>query len=184
VAKASTAGAVPGGVGPAFPVTDLPEPPIKNPTPGKLLGILDPAVIALGGTIGGGEWLVGPSLFVKWGLVLLWVTTVSATLQTLLNLEMVRYTIYTGEPITVGFMRLQPGKTFWGVVFSVAGFIERAMPGWAVSTATAIAAFQLGRIPGAPDQGTVVAWGYVIFILCVFLVSIGGRIERTLEIAN
>lgn len=97
---------------------------------------------------------------------------------------MVRYTLHTGEPITVGFMRLNPGKTFWGVVFSVAGFIERSMPGWALATATALAAFQLGRIPGATEQGTVIFWGYVVFLVCAFLVSIGGRIERTLEIAN
>ena len=175
---------VPGGRGPAFPVEDLPEAPIKNLTPRRLIGILGPAVIALGGTIGGGEWLIGPSLFVKWGLVLLWITTISSTLQVFLNLEMVRYTLYTGEPITVGFMRLSPGKTFWGVLFSIVGFIERSMPGWALATATALAAFQLGRIPGASEQGTVIFWGYVVFVVCAFLVSIGGRIERTLEIAN
>ena len=175
---------VPGGRGPAFPVEDLPEAPIKNLTPRRLIGILGPAVIALGGTIGGGEWLIGPSLFVKWGLVLLWITTISSTLQVFLNLEMVRYTLYTGEPITVGFMRLSPGKTFWGVLFSIVGFIERSMPGWALATATALAAFQLGRIPGASEQGTVIFWGYVVFLVCAFLVSIGGRIERTLEIAN
>src|SRR5512133_1211340 len=162
----------------------MPEPPVVSLNPRKLIPMLGPAVIALGGTIGGGEWLVGPSLFVKWGLVLLWITTVSSTLQVFLNLEMSRYTVATGEPITVGFMRLGPGKTFWGVIFSVAGFIERSMPGWALSTATAIAAFQLARIPGAPEQGIVVAWGYVVFLVCAFLVSIGGRIERTLEIAN
>ena len=117
---------VPGGQGPAFPVVDMPAPP-ADLRGMKLLAMLGPAVIALGGTIGGGEWLVGPSLFVKWGLVLLWITTVSATLQVFLNLEMVRYTIYTGEPITVGFMRLPPGKTFWGVVFMVVGFLERGL---------------------------------------------------------
>ncbi len=173
-----------GGRGPAFPIDDMPEPPLVSWSPTKLIPILGPAVIALGGTIGGGEWLVGPSLFVKWGLALLWITTVSSTLQVFLNLEMARYTVTTGEPITVGFMRLGPGKTFWGTIFTVAGFIERSMPGWALSTATAIAAFQLAKIPGAPEQGIVIAWGYVIFLLCAFLVSIGGRIERTLEIAN
>ena len=59
---------VPGGRGPAFEVTDLPE-PVRDLTAEKeLFAILGPAVIALGGTIGGGEWLIGPSLFVKWGL--------------------------------------------------------------------------------------------------------------------
>jgi hypothetical protein len=174
---------VAGGYGPSFKVEDLPDPP-RDLSPRKLFAILGPAVIALGGTIGGGEWLVGPSLFVKWGLALLWITTVSALLQTFLNLEMTRYTLYTGEPVTVGFMRLAPGKAFWGWLFTIVGFAERGLPGWALGAATALAALQLGKIPGAPDKGTVLVWGYIIFASCVILVSIGRRIERTLEWAN
>jgi hypothetical protein len=52
------------GCGPPYEVSDMPEPP-RDLTPRKLFAILGPAVIALGGTIGEGEWLVGPSLFVK-----------------------------------------------------------------------------------------------------------------------
>jgi hypothetical protein len=172
-----------GGCGPAYEVTDLPE-PLRDLTPRKLFAILGPAVIALGGTIGGGEWLVGPSLFVKWGLALLWITTISSTLQVFLNLEMIRYTLYTGEPITVGFMRLKPGKAFWGWFFMIIGFLERALPGWAMGTATALAAAQLGKIPGTADKGTVIIWTYIMFASCVVLVSLGRKIERTLEWAN
>ena len=175
---------VPGGYGPIFPVTDMPESPWKGMTGKKLFLLMGPAVIALGGSIGGGEWLVGPALFVKYGLVLLWVTTVSTTLQTFLNLEMTRYTLATGEPITIGFMRLAPGKTFWGGLFSVAGFIERGMPGWALACATAVAAMQLGRIPALADKPTVIFWGYFIFIGLGVLISIGGKIEKTLEIVH
>ena len=174
---------VPGGCGPDFEVADLPE-PLRDLTPRKLFAILGPAVIALGGTIGGGEWLVGPSLFVKWGLALLWITTISSTLQVFLNLEMIRYTLYCGEPITVGFMRLWPGKAFWGWFYTVIGFLERALPGWAMGTATALAAAQLGRIPGGPDKGTVIIWTYIMFASCVVLISLGRTIERTLEWAN
>ena len=174
---------VAGGCGAPFEISDMPE-PLRELTPRKLFAILGPAVIALGGTIGGGEWLVGPSLFVKWGLALLWITTVSSLLQTFLNLEMTRYTLYTGEPITVGFMRLKPGKAFWGWLFTIVGFAERGLPGWALGAATALAAFQLARVPGAPDKGTVIVWGYIIFASCVVLVSIGRKIERTLEWAN
>jgi len=77
------------GCGPVFEVTDLPEPP-RDLNAKKLFAIMGPAVIALGGTIGGGEWLVGPSLFVKWGLGLLWITTVSALLQVFLNPDHLR----------------------------------------------------------------------------------------------
>src|SRR5450756_2833577 len=133
----------PGGKGSDFPVSDMPESRWGKMTIKQTFMMMGPAVIALGGTIGGGEWLIGPSLFVKWGLVLLWITTISSTLQVFLNLEMVRYTLYTGEPITVGFMRLSPGKTFWGVLFSVVGFIERSMPGWACLLYTSDAADDL-----------------------------------------
>jgi len=162
----------------------MPESPWKGMTPKKLFLMMGPAVIALGGSIGGGEWLVGPSLFVKYGLVLLWVTSVSTTLQTFLNLEMTRYTLATGEPITVGFMRLRPGKGFWGWLFTIAGFIERAMPGWALACATAVAAMQLGRIPGLADKAVVIYWGYAIFIGLGVLISIGGKIEKTLEVVH
>src|SRR4030065_1494933 len=128
---------VPGRGCPDLEVPGLPE-PVRDLTPRKLFAVLGPAVIALGGTIGGGEWLVGPSLFVKWGLALLWITTVSALLQIFLNLEMTRYTLYTGEPITVGFMGLKPGKAFWGWLFTIVGFCERGLPGWILASATAV----------------------------------------------
>ena len=171
------------GCGPQFEQDDFPAPP-RDLNFRKLMAVLGPAVIALGGTIGGGEWLVGPSLFVQWGLALLWITTISSLLQVFLNLEMCRYTLYTGEPITVGFMRLAPGQAFWGILFSVVGFLERALPGWALGTATALAAFQLGRVPGAPDKGTVIVWGYIVFASCCLIVCMGKTIERTLEWAN
>lgn len=173
----------PGGFGPAFEVTDLPKPPSPLPFR-RLIAILGPSIIALGGTIGSGEWLIGPSLFVKWGLALLWITTVSALLQTFLNTEFARYTIYTGEPVTVGYMRLAPGGWFWGPLYSIVGFIERGLPGWAFAAATALGAFFLGRIPGNDDRSLVLVLGYLTFVLCVVMVLFGRKIERTLEWLN
>jgi len=171
------------GNGPKYEVADLPE-PARNLTPRLLFVILGPAVIALGNAIGAGEWLIGPTLFVKYGLALLWITTISATLQLMVNLEMCRYTLYTGEPITVGFMRLQPGKMFWGGFFTIFGFIERGLPGWSLATAVSIVAFQMGVIPGAGDRLTVVMWGYLVFVSCAILLIFGKSAERTLEWAN
>jgi hypothetical protein len=67
------------GRDPSYEVDDFPAPP-RDLNFRKLMAVLGPAVIALGGTIGGGGWLVGPALFVKWGLALLWITTVSSLL--------------------------------------------------------------------------------------------------------
>jgi Mn2+/Fe2+ NRAMP family transporter len=95
----------------AWKKADLPAPPM---TAGfKILGIIGPGAIILGASIGSGEWLLGPAAFVKYGLSLLWVTIVAITLQTIFNTELVRYTLYTGEPIITGFMRTKPRATFW-----------------------------------------------------------------------
>ena len=42
----------------------------------------------------------------RWGPEILWICTVSVLLQALLNTEMARYTLATGEPIFAGFMRV------------------------------------------------------------------------------
>jgi hypothetical protein len=171
------------GCGQPYGIEDLPKPPspLNRRT---LFAIMGPSIIALGGTLGSGEWLIGPSMFVKYGLALLWITTISTMLQTFLNIEMARYTLYTGEPITVGFMRLKPGTKFWAPLMSILGILERGLPGWALASATCLAALQLGKIPEAGDKSTVLVFGIIVFLSCVFFTSIGGKIERTLEIAN
>jgi len=81
-------------------------------------------------------------------------------------------------------MRLAPGKAFWGIFYTIIGFAERGLPGWALSTATAIAALQLSKIPADSDKGTVLFWGYIIFASCVIIIFLGKKIERTLEWMN
>jgi len=163
---------------PPYEVDELPAPP-----PFGLKGILQvigPGAIILGASIGSGEWLVGPAATVKYGVELLWITTVAAVLQGLLNMEFIRYTLYTGEPIYSGFMRTKPGKP-WGVIYTLLGFFQIGWPGWALSAATALAAISLGRAPGKEDSGTVLFWGYVTFLIVIFALAVGGKIERTLE---
>ena len=99
---------VPLGIGPMVEVTDLPDPPTQWNRK-TILAWIGPSTIALGIAIGSGEWLIGPAIYVKFGLGMLWICTVSVLLQTLMNIEFGRYTLATGEPITVGFMRLWLG---------------------------------------------------------------------------
>src|SRR5688500_19369522 len=44
---------------------------------------------------------------------LLWVATLEIISQVILNTEVMRYTLVTGEPIFTGFMRSKPGPRFW-----------------------------------------------------------------------
>ena len=147
------------------------------------LRTVGPGVIGLGIAIGSGEWLIGPAVIVKYGAALLWITTVSVFLQVVLNQEMARYTLYTGEPIVTGFMRTRPGPTFWGWTYGILSFCQFGWPGWALASATASAALIMGRIPDANDASTVILLGYLTFGVCFAIVTLGKKIERTLEYA-
>jgi hypothetical protein len=164
---------------PAWGDAPLPAPPPF--TIGNALRTVGPGVIGLGIAIGSGEWLIGPAVIVKYGSALLWITTVAVLLQVVLNQEMGRYTLYTGEPIITGFMRTRPGPVFWGWTYSLFGLAQYGWPGWALASATATAAIVLGRMPGSDDASTVIAIGYVTFALCFVITLSGRKIERTVE---
>src|SRR5690349_23258630 len=61
-------------------VADLPAAP--TPRGFGWFSAIGPGVIALGVSIGSGEFLLGPAAFVKYGLSLLWIVGVAALLQT------------------------------------------------------------------------------------------------------
>ena len=62
-------------------------------------------MIVPGVSRGSGEFLLGPAVFVRHGLSLLWVVGVAVMLRTIFNTELMRYTLATGEPVFTGFMR-------------------------------------------------------------------------------
>lgn len=162
---------------------ELPAPPMPKGL--RLLGVLGPGAILLGASIGSGEWLLGPATFVRYGVSLLWVTLVAAFLQTILNTEFVRYTLYTGEPAFTGFMRTKPGSSFWAWFYSIAFFLQTGWPGWAGAAAGAIFFMFARRLAVGADAEPVYWIGVGTFAVCVtVLVFSGRRIERTLEILN
>jgi hypothetical protein len=64
---------------PAWGQADLPAPPpfsLKN-----ALALVGPGAIALGVSIGSGEWLLGPAVTAKYGAALLWVASASILLR-------------------------------------------------------------------------------------------------------
>ncbi len=159
-------------------------PPAPRPQGLGWFSAIGPGVIALGVSIGSGEFLLGPAAFVKYGLSLLWVVGVAALLQTLLNVELMRYTMATGEPIFTGFMRTRPHSTFWAWFYSILYFLQMGWPGWAGAAAGAVFFLFSKRLPQAGEANTVYAIGVGLFLLCGLILMVGRRIERTLEILN
>src|SRR5438132_4560341 len=91
---------------PPWGIAELPAPPpftLRN-----ALKVIGPGAIMAATSIGGGEWLVGPAVAVKYSTDVFLIATMAIVLQVMFNLEGIRYTLYTGEPIYGGIMRLKP----------------------------------------------------------------------------
>ena len=99
---------------PPWDVADLPAPPPF--TLPNVLKVIGPGAIMAATSIGGGEWLVGPAAAVKYSSAIFLIATVAIVLQVIFNLEAIRYTLYTGEPIYGGIMRLQARAEILGGV--------------------------------------------------------------------
>lgn len=144
-----TAGEIPAGRLPPWSVGPLPEPPTLRWGPRSLIG---PGLLMAGAAIGGGEWLMGPAVTANYGGAILWLATISILTQVAYNLEVMRYAMYCGEPIFVGFFRLLPGPRFWTAFYLFIDFFG-LWPYLASNAAVPLAAAMLGHLPAAaPTQ--------------------------------
>jgi hypothetical protein len=161
---------------------ELPLPP--SPSGLGWFAAVGPGVIVLGLSIGSGEFLLGPAVFVRHGLSLLWVTTVAVLLQAVFNTEVMRYTLATGEPVFTGFMRTRPSSTAWAWFYTVLYCLQFGWPAFAGTAAGAIFFLFAGQLPVGTDGTAIYYIGVGIFLACAMVLLTGRRIERTLEILN
>jgi len=161
---------------------EMPAPP--RPRGLQWLSAVGPGIIALGVSIGSGEFLLGPATFVAHGLSLLWVVGVAVTLQAIFNTEVMRYTLATGEPVFTGFMRTRPSSTLWAWIYAALYFLQVGWPGWAGTAAAAIFFLFARRLAETADASVIYYIGVATFLGCVAILMVGRRIERTLELLN
>ena len=164
---------------PAWQQGDLPHPPasgIRN-----AVRVIGPGTILLGLSLGAGDWLLGPAVAVKHGPALLWVCTLSVILQALLNTEMARYTLATGESIYAGFMRTPPAPRFWARIYACLNLVQLGWPGWAAAGGSALAGLFLGRTPRGEDREVVLILGYFLFLASVVVAMPNARAQRWIE---
>ena len=167
---------------PAWRQGDLPHAPAYNPV--NLVRVIGPGAILLGLSLGAGDWLLGPAIAAGYGPSLLWICTLSILFQGVLNTEMARYTLATGEPVFTGFMRQRPGPGTWAVVYSLLHLAQVGWAGWALAGGSALAALLLGRMPREEDRAITVGLGYLLFLAAVGLVLAGRHLHRALEIVE
>jgi hypothetical protein len=164
---------------PAWDKDTLPEVP-EPKRHRRWTALIGPGLLMVGANIGGGEWLFGPLVTAQYGGKVLWLATVSIFVQVAYNLAVMRYALYTGETIFVGFFRLMPGPAFW-TCFYLMFELGAIWPYLSSNAAVPLASVILGRLPTAADGGFVRALGYGIFTCAFIPLIFGGKIYNMLE---
>ena len=163
---------------PRWERAELPEAPQFHWTQWRLL--IGPGLLLAGSAIGGGEWLFGPIVTARYGGQLMWIATLSILLQVSHNLCLMRYTLYTGEPILVGFFRTVPGPRFW-VFFYLLLDLGGIWPYLASNAAVPLVAAFIGRLPG-PEHDGILRWvAYGAFSAAFLPLIFGGKVYNTVE---
>jgi hypothetical protein len=146
--------------------------------------LLGPGLLMGGAAIGGGEWLIGPLVTAKYGGAMLWLATLSILGQVVYNIEISRYTLYSGEPIFTGKFRTPPGPRFWIVAYLIFDF-GSVFPYLAASAATPLYTAVTGELPNPdlyPEQETHLRWiAYGIFLGSMIPLIFGGKIFNALK---
>ena len=164
---------------PPWRMGELPDAP--RFTARNWFALLGPGLLMGGASIGGGEWLMGPVVAARYGPGLMWLATLSIVGQVFYNLEISRYTLYTGEPIFTGKFRTRPGPTVWLVVYLLLDF-NAVFPYLAANAATPVVAIMLGEVPNSQQHETLLrVTSICVFLACMLPMIFGGKIYNTLK---
>src|SRR5262245_20593343 len=104
-------------------MTVAPLRPSPMPPRPRLLHALGPGVIWLALAQGSGELIWWPYIVAKYGLGLLFLLVPACLLQWPLNVEIGRYTVFTGESVWQGFFRLNRPFAFLLWLLMAASFL-------------------------------------------------------------
>ena len=167
---------------PAWTVGELPEAPRFRLS--QLALMLGPGLVMGGAAIGGGEWLTGPVVTARYGGALLWLATLSVVFQVIYNVEISRYTLYSGEPIFTGKFRIAPHPIFWLVLYLILDF-GSILPYLASNAAIPLAAMIRGKIPDPSlpaDMSLLKILSCGIFLSVFIPLCVGGRVYNSIKI--
>ncbi|MEM2178977.1 MAG: Nramp family divalent metal transporter [Candidatus Methanomethylicia archaeon] len=158
-----------GEIMPPLPIKKLPEPP-----PLTFSGILKwggPAIILGSLGVGGFEAYHAAYVAGKGFVGIFWLYILSTFFQVLINREVGRWTMATGETVTQGVARIRP-KYFWPwfTSFWVAFYL---WPAWITGAAAAVAV-----LTGLFDW---IIWSALVLIISILLFYIAPRVYSMIE---
>ena len=142
----------------AFKELDLPKVP-------KLKYVVGPSAIMLGASLGSGETLFWPTLVARFGWALFALFLVAAFIHFIVNTEIQRWTLATGESVFRAMERLHPAIP---LALLLGGFASLGWPGWAASAAK-IGAAGLSLETYSVFGAEIVGWRLLGVVLMVLI---------------
>jgi hypothetical protein len=103
--------------------------------------------------------------------------------QVVYNVEISRYTLYSGEPIFTGKFRIGPHPIFWVFVYLLLDF-GSFLPYLASSAAIPLGAMIWGHIPipSNPDDARRLTWlSCLIFVSVIIPLCVGGKVYNSIR---
>jgi len=156
---------IPSRVLPPIGSQDLPEPvPLR-----KLVGA---SVVILATALGSGEFIIWPYITTQIGIQFLWLAAFGFFMQYVINMEIERYTLATGETAVTGFTRFWKP---WGIIFVLGAILPNAFPGWATGGATMI------NYMGLIGEGAIPIVASIVLVATALALTLSPVVYQALE---
>ncbi|MEU4688152.1 Nramp family divalent metal transporter [Actinoplanes sp. NPDC023714] len=139
------------------------------PEPLSLRRMIGPGIVAVGIGMAAGEIILWPYLTAIGGLGLLWLAFTTLAVQFVINMEIERYTLATGQTALAGFSRWWKG---WGIIICLAGAFQYVWPGWATSGSTVFTYLIGGGDPVWITVATLVVVGLLLTVSKVIYTTV------------
>jgi len=167
-----------------IPPGDLP--PLRErdlPPPVPLRQMIGPSIILAGLALGSGEYILWPYITCKSQFVFFWACLLAVVMQYFLNLEIMRWTLATGESAMTGIIRL---SRHLAGLFLVLNIVPWMLPAWATGAAQLlgwlIQAPVVDEVTGKLEPGMYDAWIALATILfCGAILTAGPVVYETVE---
>lgn len=161
-------------------------PPLRwreMPPPVSIWKMVGPSVILAGLALGSGEYVLWPFITFKSQFVFFWACLIAVVTQYFLNLEIMRWTLATGESTLIGLQRM---SRLVAPVFLALNIIPWMLPAWAQGCSQVLGWLIAGE-PSRNAAGEIVSgqWDSLISIgtllLCGIILTSGPVIYETVE---
>jgi hypothetical protein len=138
------------------------------PAPVPIWKMVGPSVILAGLALGSGEYVLWPFITFKSQFVFFWACLLAVITQYFLNLEIMRWTLATGESTLIGLVRM---SRWVAPVFLVLNIVPWMLPAWAQGCSQLLGWLIFG--PTTNPEGAIIPGQYDNIISIVSLLGCG-----------